>query len=130
MAAWTHSTLPQEWLAAADILRGDPSMMKTLLCAAIVLAATAAFGQTASVIPSQVSPIYVPDHPQHASQHGMAKEESVLENNCNVSAHGERPLWEFASPRVERPLGDIARELRRQRDYLAAKRASSVVENQ
>jgi len=105
-------------------------MVKTLLCAAFVLAATAAFGQTASVIPSQVSPIYVPDHPQHASQHGMAKEESVLENNCNVSAHGERPLWEFASPRVEKPLGDIARELRRQRDFLATRKTRNVVENQ
>jgi len=104
-------------------------MIKPLLYAAFVLAATAAVGQTAAVIPNQVSPVYVPDHPQHASQHAMAKEESVLENNCNVSAHGERPLWEFASPRVERPLGDIAREFRRQRDFLAAKRAG-VVENQ
>jgi len=105
-------------------------MMKTLLCAAFVLAATAAFGQTATVIPSQAYPTYVPDHPQHASQQSMAMEQSILETNCSVSAHGERPLWEFASPRVERPLGDIARELRRQRDFLVAKKASSVVENQ
>lgn len=102
--------------------------MKTLLFVACILAATAAFGQTASVIPSQAYPVYIPDHPQHASQHSMAAEQSVLETNCNISAHGERPLWEFASPRVERPLGDIARELRRQRDFVVtAKKA--VVEN-
>src|SRR5262245_5789058 len=100
-------------------------MMKTLLCAAFVLAATAAFGQTATVIPSQAYPIYVPDHPQRASHQAMATEQSILESNCNVSAHGERPLWEFASPRVERSLGDIAREFRRQRDFIAAKKNTS-----
>lgn len=102
--------------------------MKTLLFVACILAATAAFGQAASAIPSQAYPIYIPDHPQHASQHAMAAEQTVLETNCNPSAHGERPLWEFASPRIERPLGDIARELRRQRDFVVtAKKA--VVEN-
>jgi hypothetical protein len=98
--------------------------MKTLLFVAGILAATAAFGQSASVIPSQAYPVYIPDHPQHASQHAMASEHAVLETNCNISAHGERPLWEFAPPRVERPLGDIARELRRQRDFaVTAKKA-------
>ena len=46
---------------------------------------------------------------QHASQHEMTAEQSILGTNSNPSAHGERPLWEFATPRVEKPLGDIAR---------------------
>jgi len=103
--------------------------MKTLLFVVCILAATAGFGQSASVISSQVSPVYVPDHPQHASQHEMAGEQSILETSCNPSAHGERPLWEFAASRVEKPLGDIARELRKQRDFIATKKAGSVIEN-
>jgi hypothetical protein len=103
--------------------------MKTLFFVVCTLAATAAFGQSASVISSQASPIQITDHPQHASQHAMAGEQSILETNCNLSAHGERPLWEFATSRVERPLGDIARELRKQRDFIATKKAVSVTEN-
>jgi hypothetical protein len=103
--------------------------MKTLFFVVCVLAATAAFGQTASVIPSQAYPITISDHPQHASQHSMAGEQSILETNCNLSAHGERPLWEFAPTKVEIPLGDIARELRRQRDVFAVKKSNNVVEN-
>jgi hypothetical protein len=103
--------------------------MKTLLLVVCILAATAAFGQTASAISSEVSPMTIPDHPQHASQHEMSAEQSVLGTNSNPSAHGERPLWEFATIRVERPLGDIARELRKQRDHVAPKKASSMVEN-
>ncbi len=103
--------------------------MKTLLLLVCVLAATAAFAQAASAISSEVSPMYIPDHPQHASQHEMAGEQSILGTSCNPSAHGERPLWEFATIRVERPLGDIARELRKQRDLIATKKAGSVMEN-
>ena len=106
--------------------------MRTLLfvLCMCILAATAAFGQSASVISSQASPMYIPEHPEHAAQHSMAGEQSILETNCNLSAHGERPLWEFAISRVERPLGDIARELRKQRDFTATKKAVSVMENQ
>jgi hypothetical protein len=104
--------------------------MKTLILGVCVLAASAAFGQAAATISTQAYPLTMPDHPQHASQHSMATEQSVLETNCNPSAHGERPLWEFATAHVERPLGDIARELRKQRDFIAAKKAESVVENQ
>jgi hypothetical protein len=100
--------------------------MKTLLFVACILVATAAFGQSAAVIPSQAYPVYIPDHPQHASQHAMASEQTILETNCNISAHGERPLWEFATPRVERPLGDIARELRRQRDFVVTAKKAPV----
>jgi hypothetical protein len=103
--------------------------MKTLLLVVCILAATAAFGQTASAISSEVSPMTIPDHPQHASQHEMTAEQSILGTNSNPSAHGERPLWEFATTRVERPLGDIARELRKQRDLVATKKAGSVMEN-
>jgi len=102
--------------------------MKTLFFALCLLAATGAFGQTTSVIPSQAYPITIPDHPEHASQHAMAGEQYILENSCNPSAHGERPLWEVAPPpRVVTPLGDVARDLRRQR--ADAKKARLVFEN-
>jgi hypothetical protein len=103
--------------------------MKTLLLLVCILAATAAFGQAASAISSEVSPMYIPDHPQHASQHEMTPEQSILGTNSNPSAHGERPLWEFATTRVERPLGDIARELRKQRDIVPTNKVRSVIEN-
>jgi hypothetical protein len=103
--------------------------MKTLLFVLCLLAATGAFGQSASVLSNQVSPITIVDHPQHASQHAMAGEQSVLETNCNPSAHGERPLWEFATIHVEKPLGDVARELRKQRDGFVAKKAEIIREN-
>lgn len=60
-------------------------------------------------------PSYTPQsNPQHASQHDMATEQSLYGTNNVTTAHGERPLWEFGSDRVERPLGDVAREYRQQ----------------
>lgn len=52
------------------------------------------------------------EHPQHASQHPMASEQSLFNDGAVTTAHGERPLWEFGSDKVERPLGDVAREYR------------------
>ena len=59
--------------------------------------------------------IYViPDHPQHASQHTMASEESLLHSGTITEAHGERPLWEVGVDKpAERPLGDVARDYRK-----------------
>lgn len=52
------------------------------------------------------------EHPQHADRHAMATEQSLVGGGTMTEAHGERPLWEFGSDKVERPLGDVAREYR------------------
>ena len=54
------------------------------------------------------------DHPQHASQHDLATTQSLLGDNGVTSAHGEQPLWEFGSDKVEPSLGDVARAYRKE----------------
>lgn len=103
--------------------------MKTTLFALLFLGATAAFGQTAtSTVSMQPQPIQIPSHEQHASQHAMQAEESLLISaNGTYSATGERPLWEAgAKPAAEVPLGDVARSLRTQ--HATAKKAKKSLE--
>jgi hypothetical protein len=57
----------------------------------------------------------------------MLSEQSLLGTSTYVTAHGERPLWEFAPKVVEVPLGDIARTLRKERQI--AKKSAAVFEN-
>lgn len=52
------------------------------------------------------------EHPQHADRHALATEQVLVGGGTMTEAHGERPLWEFGSDKVERPLGDVAREYR------------------
>lgn len=103
--------------------------MKNLLFAFIFLAATAAFGQAGS-ISSQVAPLQIADHTQHASPTPMASEHPLVGGAAdNYSyAHGERPLWEFGAVSETRPLGDFARAYRKEK--LAAKKAEVVFEKQ
>jgi hypothetical protein len=68
------------------------------------------------------------EHPQHASQHDMATEQSLYNSGSVTTAHGERPLWEFGSDKVERPLGDIAREYRTGAIYTNRKKAVITLE--
>jgi hypothetical protein len=101
--------------------------MKTTILILCVLFATAALGQTASVLPNQPVIIEVPDHPLHASQHDMACEQSLLITNAYTYAKGERPLSDFGSdPEPTTPLGDVARAYRRQ--HLSFKKAEVVLE--
>lgn len=105
--------------------------MKTTFFLFCVLCASAAAGQNAvgaGALNAQPVPLTFPSRPEHASQKPMGREESILGNSENVSAHGERPLWEFASKRGEVPLGDIARELKK--EHTVAKKSTSVFENQ
>ncbi len=92
--------------------------MKTTLFVLCLLCATAALGQSASSVATMASTFQVTSHPEHASPHALAQEQSLLEGPGAgfVYAQGERPLWEFASTAQEVPLGDIARKLREQRD--------------
>lgn len=103
--------------------------MKTTLFALLLLCATAAFGQAAGIsVTSEPQPLQMPSHQQHASQHSMEREESLLiASNSETSARGERPLWEAgAKPAAEIPLGDVARMLRA--EHATAKRAVKTLE--
>jgi len=104
--------------------------MKTTLCVLFILCAAAAFGQTASVLPSQSQAISVPDHPLHAELHEMAVERPLVGGSANAYtyAQGERPLWEFGpSFPPPTPLGDVARAYRKDRP---AKKAEITLEKQ
>jgi len=101
--------------------------MKTTLLAFLVLCASAAFGQSfASVRSSEPNVVQLPSHQARASQHPLAQESNILFTSANISARGERPLWEFAQPRVEVPLGDVARMLRE--GHATVKKAVMVLE--
>lgn len=52
------------------------------------------------------------EHPQHADRHALAAEQSLVGGGTMTEAHGERPLWEFGSDKVEIPLGTVARQYR------------------
>ncbi len=101
--------------------------MKTTICVFCFLCATAAFGQTASVLSNNPQPVILPEHPQHAAQHAMAEESSLLGNSAYSYGKGEQPLSEFATVRVEVPLGDIAREYRKAHAF--DRRATKVSES-
>src|ERR1700722_1940349 len=100
--------------------------MKTAAFALFFLfAAAAAFGQAAPVLSNTPSQINVPEHPQHASQHAMADETSLLGNTQYSYAQGEQPLTDFATAKVEIPLGDVARAYRQ--GHVLDKKAKIVV---
>ena len=102
--------------------------MKTTLFVLLILCTASALGQTASLTSGQASMLVMPDHTEHASQHDMATEQSLL-NSCAYSyAHGERPLWEFGPVSQPVPLGDVARAYRKEKS--AARKAEFVFEKQ
>lgn len=105
-------------------------MKNILLVVMIVCAASACFGQTAAAISNQPSPIQMTSHPMHADQHAMAAEQSLVGGGPGTYAYaqGERPLWEFGPVSQPVPLGDVAREVRKER--LTAKKAEFVFEKQ
>ncbi|HWZ82963.1 MAG TPA: hypothetical protein VNW47_10075 [Terriglobales bacterium] len=103
--------------------------MKTTLFSLLVLCATAAFGQAAGLgVSSEPQPISIPSHQQHASQHAIESEQSLLITSySDTSARGERPLWEAgAKPPAEVPLGDVARLLRN--EHATARKAVKSLE--
>ena len=103
--------------------------MKLAICVFfLACAAVSAFGQV-GYLSNQVIPFHIPDNPQHASVHEMAREESLL-TRCTSPysyAQGERPVWEFGELPRFISLGEVARAVRKQR--LNAKRAEIVWEN-
>jgi hypothetical protein len=106
---------------------GDHAMKTTLLMLCLLLCATAAFGQSALAGPA-LTQVYTPaDHAQHASVKPMAQDQDLRGCGTIQVAHGERPLWEFASATRQVPLGDVARFYRQQ--HVAMKKAVIVKEN-
>jgi hypothetical protein len=104
--------------------------MKSLICTFFLLcAATTAFSQNAPVLQSTVVPMVMIDHPQHASQHAMAKESTLLDTSVYSYAQGEVPLVELGSLPYEIPLGDIARSVRKEHAVSAVPKATKILEN-
>lgn len=101
--------------------------MKITIFAFCLLFATASFGQTASVLSNVPQPTVIPEHPQHASQHAMAPENSLLGTSAYSYAQGEQPVVEFGSLKQETPLGDVARAYRK--GHVVDKKAVKVLEN-
>ena len=100
--------------------------MKITLFLLLLICATAALGQTATVLqgPVQQQPLQFVDHPLHASQHDLAQPQNILEHSDYAYAQGEQPLWQFGVAHEPVPLGDVARAYRKQR---AAKKAQVVL---
>lgn len=90
--------------------------MKITICVLCFLCATtAAFSQSASVLNGTAQPIEMSGHYEHASEHPMALESSLVSNSSYSYAKGEVPLADLGSPIYEVPLGDIARAYRKER---------------
>jgi len=104
-------------------------MKTTLILFCLLCTATAfgqAFGGALSTEPIIIQPV---THPQHASQLPMLQEQSLYYVSTSViTAHGERPLWEFATQTREVPLGDLARLFRE--GHEDKRKANKVWENQ
>jgi hypothetical protein len=107
---------------------GSDADMKIALSVLFILVAAAAFGQVSGAISAQTQMLQLPDHPQHADQHALATEQSLLGSGSVTTAHGERPLWEFGSASAPQPLGDVARALRKEK--LTVRKADRVFEKQ
>lgn len=104
--------------------------MKITLSLLFLLVTASAFGQTASVVSSEAHMTQIPDHPQHAEQHALACEHSLVGGGGVTYAQGDRPLWEFgpSTQQPPTPLGDVARTVRKEK--LAVKKAEIVLEKQ
>jgi hypothetical protein len=91
------------------------------------LCATTAFGQSVPVLSNVPSPMQMQDHPQHAAEHAMGLETTLLGSDSHYSyAQGEVPLAELGSPIYQTPLGDIARANRI--EHTTAAKAIKVLE--
>ena len=105
--------------------------MKTTILILMILFAATAFGQTGvAVLSNQPLILHMPEHPLHAENHSLSRETPLVGGGeGSVSyAHGERPLWEFGPISDPVPLGDIARQVRKEK--LNAKKAEFVYEKQ
>ena len=91
------------------------------------LCAVGANAQVSGAMNSQAHALVMSGNPQHASHSAMSQEHSLMERSGMVSAHGNRPLWEFMPEATVVPLGDSARVLRK--EHVGAKKAVRVWSN-
>ena len=103
--------------------------MKTTLFVVCLLLTAAASAQTAGYLtgPSMNNSVQIYDHASFATRHDLASEKSLISGSQYTWAQGERPVWEFAHPDESKPLGDIARELKK--EHANAKKAAVVHTN-
>jgi hypothetical protein len=92
-----------------------------------LLCAGSALAQNAPVLSNTPQPLQMSDHAQHADEHSMRLETSLLGSGSHYTyAQGEVPLAELGSPIYHTPLGDIARDLRK--EHSTAPKAVKVLE--
>jgi len=105
--------------------------MKTTLFVFCLLLTASAFAQYAgspNVLNSQPFVFEQSGHPAQASFTPLASERSVVGGTGYIMAQGDRPASDFPQ-QPQMPLGDTARELRKQHAQLA-KKAKVVWTNQ
>jgi len=103
--------------------------MKITLFTLFLLVTSTAFGQAIGAVSSEAHMTQIPDHPQHAEQHALACEHSLVGGGSVSYAQGERPLWEFGQDaQLATPLGDVARAARKEKSAL--KKAEKILEKQ
>ncbi len=102
--------------------------MKNIFFAILLACATAGFGQTAAVLSSQPQMLIITDHPEHAQRAPMAQEQNLWgSESAYTFAKGELPLSEFARASAAVPLGDVARDYRK--EHASVKKAVVVWTN-
>jgi hypothetical protein len=102
------------------------SMKTTVLLVFCLVCVSGAFGQAAGTAYMQ-STYVAPDHPMHAAPEPMGQAQSLFAGSGVTIAQGELPLWEVAPKHKETPLGDTARQERK--EHATAKKARVVWEN-
>jgi hypothetical protein len=87
------------------------SVFLFLMC---IFGSVTASAQTATgfLLNAEPQPLVMPEHPQHASQIGLAQEQDLRERSAITYAKGERPLWELMPLPPFVPIADAARILR------------------
>ncbi len=123
-----HETLSGK--RGRNLLKWETNSMKTMLFVLCFFCATAAFGQngsTGSAVSAEPVITEFRSHSGRASQQPMGTEQNLLGQSGFTSAHGERPLWEVATPSQVTPLGDSARVLKKAHE--TAKKADIVWNN-
>ncbi len=103
-------------------------MKSIFLIPLLLLLGVGAFGQSTIGAggPQMESAWAPPDHSLRAEPHGLSAERDLRERGGVSMARGELPAWEVLNPAEEIPLGDVARNYRKQ--HAAAKRARIVWE--
>jgi len=102
------------------------SVKMTLFLVFCLVCVTGAFAQAGASAYLE-STYAAPSHPMHAAPEPMGQAQSLFTGGETTMAQGELPLWEVAPKKKEIPLGDTAREERK--EHATVKKARVVWEN-